>query len=53
LVGIPGAPDDLVVATPTDAGFGLCDHLGSTGSRAVPTVTVLMGTPDLGKWAHR
>lgn len=52
LVGIPGAPDDLVVATPTDAGFGLCDHLGSTGSRAVPTVTVLMGTPDLDKWAH-
>ena len=52
LVGIPGAPDDLVVATPTDAGFGLCDHLGSTGVRAVPTVTVLMGTPELGKWAH-
>ena len=52
LVGIPGAPDDLVVTTPPDAGFGLCDHLGSTGVRAVPTVTALIGTPELGTWAH-
>lgn len=52
LVGIAGAPDDLVVNTPDDAGFGLCDHLASTGPRVVPTVTVVMGTADLGKWAH-
>lgn len=36
LVGIPGAPDDLVVTTPPDAGFGLCDHLGSTGGAGGP-----------------
>ncbi len=51
LVGIPGAPDDLVVSTPADAGFGLCDHLGAARA-AVPTVTVLTGTPELGTWAH-
>ena len=53
LVGIAGAPNDLVVNTPADAGFGLCDHLSSTGPRVVPTVTVLLGTAELGQWAHK
>lgn len=52
MVGIPGAPDDLSVNDPPDAGWGLCDRLGSTGTQVVPKVTVITGTPQLGQWAH-
>lgn len=52
-VGIPGAPNDLVVRTSDRAGWGICDRLtGSLGARVQPRVTVLAGMPEVGEWAH-
>ncbi|MDP7707388.1 type VII secretion protein EccB [Mycobacterium sp. TY815] len=52
LVGIVGAPNDLAVRIASDAGWALCDRLGSNGSRVVPRVTVIEGVPTLGDWAQ-
>lgn len=52
MVGISGAPSDLAPRIPTETGWGLCDRLGSTGTKVVPKVTVLSGIPELGDWAH-
>lgn len=52
MVGIVGAPNDLVPRTPQTTGWGLCDRLGSGGPLSRPSVTVLAGDLELGDWAH-
>ncbi|MCH9736863.1 MAG: type VII secretion protein EccB [Actinomycetia bacterium] len=52
IVGIEGAPNDLVPHAPAATGWGLCDRVSSGGSKVTPRVTVLTGVADLGDWAH-
>ncbi len=52
MVGIEGAPNDLVPRSPAATGWGLCDTASEGGTQAAPKVTVLTGIADLGDWAH-